>query len=87
MSVPRPENIGDIYFATDYPSVGQASYGAVYREEDETREGRLLWWIEMEDGDAFKWPDDEEQPDMTGATLKLVRRNPLPEWMPWEPTS
>ena len=87
MSVPRPENIGDIYKATGYPSIGEVGYGAVYSGPDLAREERRIWFIEMDDGDIYEWPDDEEQPGFAGATLELVRRNPLPEWMPWEPTS
>lgn len=76
MSVPRPENIGDIYKATDYPSIGEVSYGVVFLGYFPN--GESLWYIEMDDGDIFAWRDDMGQPDIMGATLELVRRNPLP---------
>ena len=78
MSIPRPENIGDIYKATGYPFDEAVSYGAVYQGDDPKRPGYWMWFINMDDGDIFGWPDDEDDPDIMGATLELVRRNPLP---------
>lgn len=79
MSIPRPENIGDIYKATGYPFDEAVSYGAVYSGPDPTRKDRWIWFIEMDDGDIYEWLGNMAQPDMMGATLELVRRNPLPK--------
>ena len=80
MTVSDPKNIGDIYRATDYPMTGSVAYGAAYRRCSNIRESKrgswaaqFEWWIEMGDGDCYRFGSD-----IMGATLELVRRNPLP---------
>ena len=77
--LPKPENIGDIYRAVGYPATGMIAYGWAYPDDCTQRAGHWCWWLEMSDGDCYEWDEAPDGPDVMGATLELVRRNPLPD--------
>jgi len=77
--LPKPETIGDIYRAVGYPATGMIAYGAVQQEPCTMVRDRWCWWLAMDDGDHYEWDETPDGPDVMGATLELVRRNPLPD--------
>ena len=74
----RPENIGDIYRVEGYPHDGQVSFGAAYLAPSTTAVNLWTWWLDMDDGDLYEWPEGSEGPDMPYSSISLWRRNPLP---------
>lgn len=78
-----PENIGDVYKVTGYPSTGEIGYGLAYKDAASVGAPGSLWrirgwWLEMDDGDCYEWPNGATEPDIPMDSIELVRRNVRP---------
>lgn len=81
MSIPKPKNTGDIYRVEGYRDrFTRPHYGVIYTGSDPNDAGHWCWWIQMDDGKLYPWPNGAERPNMDFSTMGLVRRNPLPDW-------